>query len=97
MSRLPAASVTPIRRTPRWTRRITAAAATLFVAIGVGWMARTGGDTDAPRTAEAMSVEDTLATADTLLADDDIPGFGLIDPFAESEVDFDLLLDGENS
>jgi hypothetical protein len=97
MDRLPTASVTPIRRTPHWNRRIMAAAATLFVAIGVGWMVRTGGDTTAPQTAGAMPVEEILATADTLLADDDIPGFGLIDPFAESEVDFDLLLDGENS
>jgi hypothetical protein len=97
LDRIPASSVIPMPRPPRRARHLMAAAATLLVALGVGWLVRPGGEIAPQSAAEPVPVEEILATTDTLLADDDIPGFGLIDPFADSEVDFDLLLDGESS
>jgi anti-sigma factor RsiW len=79
----------PARR--RWWRTpAVAAAAVVVMAVGLGLL-QMPGNTD--RTAEEIVVEEVLAEAELLLADESIPGFELIDPgiddleaFAEGDV-----------
>jgi len=77
LARLPSDAVAGSRRRPRWLRPALAVAATVIIALGLGWLRSSGPDAPA---AETPSVEDILAEMNELLADDSIPGFEIIDP-----------------
>jgi anti-sigma factor RsiW len=64
------------RRRRRWLRPAVAAAALIAVAVGVGIMQLPRGED----VRSDLAVEEILAEADALLADDTIPGFEVIDP-----------------
>ena len=74
---------TTVPRRPRWRAPALAAAAMILIAVGLG-LVQFPGSTNTP--VDEIAVEDILAEAETLLADDSIPGFEIIDPgFAEIE------------
>ena len=71
------------RRQRRWLRPAVAAAAAVAVAVGVGIMRLPRGED----VRSDLAVEEILAEADALLADDTIPGFEVIDPGFEGLAD----------
>jgi hypothetical protein len=64
-------------------RPMLAAAAALVLAIGLGVLRHGSIETQPPAMEKTVSVEQVLAEADALLADESIPGFELIDPGLE--------------
>lgn len=67
------------RRRARWLRPAVAAAALVMVAVGIGVVTLPRED----EVREDLTVEEILAEAEALLADDSIPGFEVIDPGIE--------------
>jgi hypothetical protein len=68
--------IAPARSRRRWLRPALAAAAAVVMAVGVGVLQldnSDGRDRD-------LKIEEILAEAEALLADDSIPGFEVIDP-----------------
>lgn len=84
LARLPQpGGVAAARRRRRWTRPLLAAAAVVVTAIGIAVVGSR--QDDLPAGSGELQVEQILAEADALLADDTIPGFGALEP------DFDDL------
>jgi hypothetical protein len=75
----------PVRRRPRWRTPALAAAAAVVMAVAVGVVLSPGGG---PVPGEDFALEEVLAEAETLLADDSIPGFEAIDPGLDELEDF---------
>lgn len=92
LARLPApvVSLAPRRR----LRPLLALAAFILVGVlGLGlWRLDLARRPESPSLDERLALEQVLAEADALLADDSIPGFEPIDPFADSDLDWTEVL-----
>ncbi len=92
---LPPAPVTSIAVRRRWLRPLLAAAATLTIAIGTGLFIHQNGSAPASSPRPEIGVEEILAQADSLLAEDSIPGLDVFDDITDD--DLAALFGAQNS
>ncbi len=92
---LPVAQATPINIRRRWLSPLLAAAATITIVVGTGLIVQRSGPTSVPSPRPEIEIEEILAQADSLLADEGIPGFDVFDDVTDD--DLTALFGAKNS
>lgn len=83
------------RRSPRWVRPILAAAAVVTIALAAGLLHNPATPDLMPTPRPELPIEQIFAQAESLLADESIPGFEV---FAEiSDADLDAILPAQGA
>ena len=92
---LPSAQVIPISARKRWLRPLLAAAATVTIVVGTGLIVQRTGPASGPSPRPEIEIEEILAQADSLLADEGIPGLDVFDNLTDD--DLAALFGAQNS
>ncbi len=92
---LPLAQVTPVNIRRRWLSPLLAAAATITIVVGTGLIVQKNGPAPVPSPRPDIQIEEILAQADSLLADEGIPGFDVFDDITDD--DLTALFEAKNS
>lgn len=83
---LPPAPATPIAIRRRWLSPLLAAAATITIAVGTGLVVRQTGPAPVSTPRPEIEIEEILAQADSLLAEEGIPGLEVLDDVTDDDL-----------
>ncbi len=83
---LPGVPVAPISIRRRWLNPLLAAAATITIAVGAGMFVQRSGPGPAPTPRPEIAIEEILAQADSLLAEDGILDFDVLDNITDDDL-----------
>ncbi|RLE27014.1 MAG: hypothetical protein DRJ65_04080 [Acidobacteria bacterium] len=92
---LPLTQVTHINSRRRWLTPLLAAAATITIVVGIGLIVQRTGPASISSSRSEIEIEEILAQADSLLADEGIPGFDMFDDMTDD--DLTALFEAKNS
>lgn len=95
LSGLPHTSATTITTRRRWLSPLLAAAATITLAVGTGMFVHRNGPAPIPTPRPEIAIEEILAQTESLLAEDGIPDFAVLDDITDD--DLTALFDSLNS
>jgi len=95
LDKLPPAQVTPINIRRRWLSPLLAAAATITIVVGTGLIVQKNGPASVSSPRPEIEIEEILAQAESLLADEGIPGFDVFDDMTDD--DLTALFEAKNS
>lgn len=83
---LPRTAVASLATRRRWLGPLLAAAATMTLAVGTGMFVHRNGPTPTPTPRPEIAIEEILAQADSLLAEDGIPDFAVLDDITDDDL-----------
>jgi len=92
---LPQVAAAPLAVRRRWLSPLLAAAATITIAVGAGMFVHRSGPAPLPSPRPEIEIEEILAQAETLLAEDGIPDFDVLDNLTDD--DLTALFGAKNS
>ncbi len=95
LDRLPYSSAAPLAVRRRWLSPLLAAAATITLAVGTGMVVHMSGPAPVPTPRPEIEIEEILAQAESLLAEDGIPDFDVLDNITDD--DLTALFGAQNS
>ena len=95
LSDLPHTPAAPLAARRRWLSPLLAAAATITLAVGTSKVVHRSGPAPVPTPRPEIAIEEILAQAESLLAEDGIPDFDVLDNITDD--DLTALFGAQNS
>jgi hypothetical protein len=95
LSGLPHTPAAPLAARRRWLNPLLAAAATITLAVGTSMVFHRSGPAPVPTPRPEIAIEEILAQAESLLAEDGIPDFDVLDNITDD--DLTALFGAQNS